>query len=567
MYRISLIVLICLTWNIVTASPIMIDRGVRLHGLWCFPALHDSTQYYYLPNQARLAVDEAGKPAFSLVRYVGSETTSTNQNHSIQQASGGGLLHMLIEYHTPAELVQQVEADLQKQLNNRNVKLAGPIVFREGSYGLVSSLLQGENTMMIAQGQAPVLEGSRLALSFALTPEQTILLQQSLQMTTSDLSVVFEMEFEGITPGYNATLTVDWDKINQQERAEAEAKLFWVGGSVKQHIDQLIEQQAITLNTVGNDDQMDQLMTRVYETVVEMLFKPVTPEVEKPETSELSGLLSSLKNEISSGFSLFGKYERIEQQRQGKAILSLNKQQAVSRQHLITFNLGSFYQERGDDPQHFQDVSLEDPAFQQRTVTVNVDGSLVPAFNTLVNSVTITLEKIHQSGDTTLREVTISRKSQESVPMVYSFQQDHDRQQWLEYRYKTAWQFQGYPGVHQTEWVVQTAPEITVYAPYQSRSVMIEGSAEELQKADVRAIVVETNHQFFNQKKQQRLIIYPREAEVQENINLLMSLNQPEYQYTITWIMSNGEQLQQTGKDHLGLLFVDQLPEPIAKAQ
>ena len=567
MYRIALIILICLSWNIVTATPIMIAQEVRLHGLWCFPSLHDSTEYYYLPNQARLAVDEEGKPAFSLVRYVGSETTSTRQNHSIQQASGGGLLHMLVEYHTPVKLVKQVEADLQKQLDNRNVKLAGPIVFREGRYGLVSSLLQGESATLIAQGQAPVLEGSRLALSFALTPEQTTLLQQSLRMATSDLSVIFEMDFEGITPGYNATLTVDWDKINQQERAEAEAKLFWVGGSVKQHIDRLIEQQAITLNTVGEDGQMDQLMRRVYETVVEMLFRPVTPEVESPKTSDVLGLLSSLKNEISSGFSLFGKYERIEQQRQGKAVLSLNKKQSVSRQHLITFNLGNFYQERGNDLQHFRDVSLEDPTFQKRTVTVNVDGSLVPAFDTLVNSVTVTLEKAHQSGDTTLREITLSRNNQEASPLAYGFQQDNDRKLWLQYRYKTAWQFQGYPGVRQTDWVVQTAPEITVYAPYQSRSVLIEGSTEELQKADIRAIVVEINHQFFNQSQQQRRIIYPREAEIQESINLLMALDQPEYNYTITWIKSNGEQLQHTCKDRLGLLFVVLLPEPLAKVQ
>ena len=52
------------------AQQILIDRGMRAGGLWCFPLAAQPKTYVYLPSAARLATDDAGRPQFSFVRYA-----------------------------------------------------------------------------------------------------------------------------------------------------------------------------------------------------------------------------------------------------------------------------------------------------------------------------------------------------------------------------------------------------------------------------------------------------------------------------------------------------------------
>src|SRR6056297_3510153 len=83
------------------AQQIMMDRGIRASGLWCFPLATDSLSYYYLPNEASLAPDKNQNPQFSLIRYVIAEAQKQKQSKSIQKAGGGAILHFLIQYETP----------------------------------------------------------------------------------------------------------------------------------------------------------------------------------------------------------------------------------------------------------------------------------------------------------------------------------------------------------------------------------------------------------------------------------------------------------------------------------
>jgi len=52
------------------AQPVSLEKGVQAAGLWCFPLVSDTRQWVYLPNGARLAKDDAGRPQFSFLRYT-----------------------------------------------------------------------------------------------------------------------------------------------------------------------------------------------------------------------------------------------------------------------------------------------------------------------------------------------------------------------------------------------------------------------------------------------------------------------------------------------------------------
>src|SRR5207248_2345123 len=124
------------------AQQISIDRAVRAGELSCFPLATDSLTYVYLPATVRLAEDDQGRPQFSFVRYVintGGDSTSAS---SITEARGGGVLTFLIQLDTPETMVREAGEALRKVLKNDKVTLRGPLVYSDGRYTLVSSVLQ-----------------------------------------------------------------------------------------------------------------------------------------------------------------------------------------------------------------------------------------------------------------------------------------------------------------------------------------------------------------------------------------------------------------------------------------
>jgi hypothetical protein len=70
MIRAFVLLVVSLSAAPAVAQQILVDRGVRAGGLWCFPLASDPQTFVYVPSDARLAADDAGRPQFSFVRYA-----------------------------------------------------------------------------------------------------------------------------------------------------------------------------------------------------------------------------------------------------------------------------------------------------------------------------------------------------------------------------------------------------------------------------------------------------------------------------------------------------------------
>jgi hypothetical protein len=215
-------------------------------------------------------------------------------------------------------------------------------------------------------------------------------------------------------------------------------------------------------------------------------------------------------------------------------VLSFNHRASVERHSLATFNIGAFYKQYGNDPNYFRAVNLSDAAFQQREVHLFVDGGLAKDFERHVNSVTVTLRKQHQDGETTVQEVVLDGRrigQAGDLRMVYGWSGDHDRAAWLDYEYRTRWSFQG-GGVYETEWSRASSAAVSLVAPYQIQTIAISGSGAALKAKKVRSVPIQ--------------IVRP--------------VNAYEYGYVITWQLEGGRRLVAKGHDDLGVVFVDELP-------
>jgi len=552
---------------------LMLDKGVLVNGLWCFPTQTDSLIYKYLPNQSRLAMDVNGNPKFSFLRYI---TTNTNENASsstITQADGGGILHFLVLYETNPSVIATAGNELKKLVNNDNIVLQGPVIFESGTYALVSSILNPDSTtpekIILATGSAPVLAGNSIALTFELPPKDSKLLLESLKMPTPDVSILFDMAFSGLSDNYNARLEVNWEMVQKHQSMNAHGSAYWVGADIEMAFDDLFRDNAIKLTTVGSDAHLEGLMQSVYDKLLNLMFEKVEAKNSEDEKSgtilnAITGLVGKEGLGNLSKISKYGiniGYNRKEYTSQGKSVLLFQGKREMERHHFITFNAGNLYKQYGSDDQIFKDVALYDPAFQQREVFVSVDGSLKNAFDHLLNSVTVTLNKKHQSGQETVKEIVIKRQSltetDKPFSMIYGNDQDVNMDQWLTYSFHSVWQFQG-GGSYQTGQQQHSTPMINLFTPFRRYKVQLEGDLDHLYKQNVRAIVVKIQYPFFDQIKSEKITIKPGDILSDAFFEITLPNNQEEISYSITWITNDGKFYEKKGTDELGIIFIDQ---------
>lgn len=575
----ALILLVLLTTA--TAQQIQIDRGVEVAGLWCFPLNTDTTEYRFLPNDARIATTDDGKPIFSLIRYVLSEQPEYDGAETIVRAEGGAALNFEVLYETPEDKVKAAERSLRELLESDSIDIVGPVIFDHATYAVVSSIIldgqEGDDTSRVihASGQAPIVQGSEIPLSFSLGADQSTLLLSSLMMDPSDLSIVFELSFSGLTDAYHAKMIVDWSRLASSQSFSAGGSIYWVSADVERAVTEAFDSSYITLQTAGSDGAMEGLVNRAYDKVVDLLFRPLSLESVPPDQKghmmdavaalidPKSGILSSRK---TTGFGLNAAYQLKEMRTTGQSIMNFNSRATVERTHFITLNAGNLYHQYGDDTTLFKDVVLSDPTFDSRRITVCVDGELLPEFDDMINSVTVTIRKEHQSGETTLKEVVISAVNFSDTaykPVVVSYNNDHDddRLQWLEFEISSKWHFQG-GGTYEVDWQKVSSPVVCLFAPFHRHRVYVECDPDRLAQQHIRFVELRITYPFFDKTRTISQVYRANNLDTDTYFELTMPLGVTDYDYLINWALDDNRQLSKEGATDMGFLFIDELPAP-----
>lgn len=557
------------------SQQIYIDQGTQVNGLWCFPLHNDTNTYLYLPTQARLALDEEKHPKFSFMRYITEKPSEDNAN-SVSEAGGGGILHFLVLYDTPQEQIVEAERQLKEKLENDEVIIKGPIIFESASYTLVSSILNKESKeserKILSVGTAPVMENSRIALSFEVNPLNSKLLLESFKMDTPDISLIFDLQFSGLSEAYDATLEIDWSEVKKSKSFGAGGNVYFVSADVELGLDELFKDNSIKLITNGSDDKMESLLNTVYEKLLELMFEPVQPAI-VPE-AERAGLMDALTamvgpdGPLSSGntfnFGLNASFQMKELRVEGQSRLFFKGRSTVDRHHFITFNIGDLHQTYGEDTRFFKDVPIWDPAFQQREVFVGVDGELEKEFENMLNSVTLSLRKKHANGNETLAEVFINKESFKdydgNLSMRYLNQGDSIRTDWLTYEYRTVWKFKG-GGSYESDWNQENGAMVNLFTPFERKTIYLDGDLSSMKDQEVRAISIQIKYPFFNQVKKDRMTIRPTDKLDEKSFEITLPITIEEVDYTITWLRKNNPPVSKKGKDKYGLIFIDELPK------
>src|SRR5262249_11721452 len=149
------------------------------------------------------------------------------------------------------EQIQRAQAELQAKYPGAFVK--GPVMYRQGTLGLVSSVKDpkgGLSEQVMGLGKAPLLDRQAAATSILLTKKGAQVLWESLQTPVPDISFTFEMELAGFRPPVRAILEADFDQIYAHKKFAAGFASTHFGADIEAAFDDLRRTGAIKLTQI-----------------------------------------------------------------------------------------------------------------------------------------------------------------------------------------------------------------------------------------------------------------------------------------------------------------------------
>lgn len=650
-----------------------LDEPTRAGELTLFPDIVETNKYYYVLDKARMAQHENEEPQFSFLNYV---------KNTEDGAEGGGIVHALVELYVSDERLREAQTELRRI--KPGAQIIGPVMWKGGTIALVSSFAKADGELskqVIGIGKAPILDGQKAAVSVELTQKGAEILWESFKTPTPDMSISFEMELEGYRAPKQATIEANFDRIYEHQSFNVGLATPYIAADINGTFEDLRDEGAIKITSVGSDEQMDQLIAIAYNKLTELMFEPIggtgtpdlnqltsaagqngsmldratsmlnsarqetaqenqrirqqneaaqaradrenarirrensaatdgtsesddsgtptenstqdttsddtnsdaaarpNPRSEQPPMEEGSVAASAspedepgpaiqeevnpdLQEEKSKPFMAIAvSYQMKKKRHRGNYRIDLNK----STTDAITMRFDqNFGPDTRDCRSCYRQVNLDNPLYKQREIVAFVDGMNAEDFGEYINFVTVNMVKEHEEGAISQDEIRIDRNNfnQEAnnFKLIYGWKDDNVREDWLDYSYQATWSFFG---GHKVTFEPEQTKDgaINLAPPFKRKQVRLSADPFQLESSDIRLINVRLFYELGGQEFSKQITLNARDEVIAGDMELLLPIDQDEYEYEIEWRLS-GNQTLSSGRltTSFSEILIDELP-------
>jgi hypothetical protein len=547
----------------------------------------DAHKYYYVPDEPRLARRSDGTPEFTFIKYT--------------KAGGdmkGGVVHFLVTWGLTSTEIGSAESALQ--LFDPEGEVIGPVPFKEGTFKIISATASADgifDAKVCGEGQAPIMPGQKGAVSIALNQEGASLLWESFKNPTTDVSVMFLLKYNGITPAYEAKLKVDWDKVYTHHDVSLTGggvvKGVKLEGEIKAIFEELRQQGAIQLDVTGESNEMEKLLEMTYGHLIKLMCtkelktetevrkskstattrRPTTttrrPTRRTPTRTTTSSSRTSSsqrrtptrttkrtpvstpkvskqkpQNPIPYNIELAYTFKRVKMS--GHYEVDFRHRLREERVMVISGNVRGIYDDFGEDERFFSTVSLDDPTFQDRTIEVILDGQNFEDFKNYINSVSVLFKKERWGKPTTTGEVKFFdeqfAKKGNRLSFVYG-REGEGSTEWLNYEYKPKWSFHG--GIEwEGDWVKTSDSVVTLSPVVIYRIIQITLDKDNIEENGIKAVAFQIKHQIYGKENLREVIIDNERGDpLEAEYRYLHEEGKLDYQYKIVWLLKDGREI------------------------
>lgn len=497
--------------------------------------------FYYIPNRPRIATWPDGTPKLTFLKYTKAG----------EKEFKGGILHFFVTYSATPQELKDVRAQLKKM--NEKAVLKGPVIFKKGTFGVISAAV-GEGgaftRKVIGEGKAPLVSGSEVSVSIAVTPEGAAFLDEALKSATYPVSIRFDMTYEGLTPKFDATVKIHWSKVRdyfeeyKKWRIYKNKKLGIFKWKVKKGTgeslnisDDLVSKQCIEIVVTGEDENMEAILDTVTETVMRGMFETkielptgATEEEGEGEEEEASkdkdyGVSTTMKKMTMTGTYTTTMTKNLRQERDTGP---------------MDASIGDVLRKYKNDKRVHDVINLDDPDLEDRTVFFSLDGEDFSNFGKYINFVTVSCKKAHPQGQPTTKDVIFNSKTfaEKGSTLLFIYPRLGEGEEWLNYEYKTTWSFIGGIKV-EGDWVKNDEQQVNLSPPHRYRTVDIIAEEENVAQYNIKLIAVTIKNRLFDRDRVQQVKIMPQQS-MWEKYEYNHEEGNMQFSYQIKWLLGDG---------------------------
>ena len=497
--------------------------------------------FFYIPNRPRIATWPDGTPKLTFLKYTKAG----------EQEFKGGILHFFVTYSLTPQELKDIRAKLKKR--NEKAVLKGPVIFKKGTFAVISAAV-GEGgaftRKVIGEGKAPLVSGSEVSVSIAVTPEGAAFLDEALRQPTYPVSIRFDMTYEGLTPKFNAKARIHWSKVRdyfeeyKKWRIMKTKKFGWFKWKVQRGTgeslnisDDLVSKQCIEIDVTGEDESMEAILQTVTDTVMREMFEMkielptgATEEEGEGEEEEASkdrdyGVSTTMKKVTRTGTAVINLTKRLRQERDTGP---------------MDASIGDILRKYKNDKRVHDVINLDDPDLEDRTVYSILDGEDFDNFGKFINFVTVSFKKAHPQGQPTTKDVIFNSKTfaEKGNMLPFIYPRLGEGEEWLNFEYKTTWSFMG--GIKVVgDWIKTDEPAVSLSPPHRYRTVDIIADEENVAQYNIKLITVTLKNRVFDRDRVRQVKIMPQQS-MWEKYDYNHEEGNLQFSYQITWLLGDG---------------------------
>lgn len=276
-----------------------------INGITFLPDHADPGLFHALPAAPDLALTSEGKPAFSLVQYLGGGPG--------QAKLEGGLLTMTTQLSIDEAALDEAQSALAEKLGRsgrRGTLRLQPVLFDRGSVELIA--LGNPSQLGTSEGESdesgPALEnhsanaafgtsslvvhtlgsgkpslGGRNEATFQLVlgATEAELIERCLESADLPIIVIYRLSVPALRPSFGVRVEADWHRVYSSLQNRLNANVYVAAADVEAAIAQSLEESDIRIETqvfgTGEEARIaaDRARRQLTEWVLERLFTPV----------------------------------------------------------------------------------------------------------------------------------------------------------------------------------------------------------------------------------------------------------------------------------------------------
>lgn len=229
-------------------------------------------------------------------------------------------------------------------------------------------------------------------------------------------------------------------------------------------------------------------------------------------------------------------YQMKEIKRSGTYRIDLNKYTETTRSMPFAYNPGNVKSQC--DP-CFLEVNLDDDLMKQREINASLGGVNISDFD-YINFVNIIMKKKHQNGDESVNEMKIDRshfdQSANFFRMMYGWKGDSNREEWLNYDFKTLWSYKGGHTV-ESNWETTNFGSIALNPSIVKKPIYIEVDEDFVIDEKVRGIEIKIFSKLGEREEIQNINLKTQDEELSKTVEILLPNDNEDYEYQVTYFL------------------------------